>query len=84
MIKRIGIFGSTGSIGQQALQVIKDNPDKFSVEILTANSNYEALVEQALEHDPNIVVIGDKSYYENVKEELSGTDIKVFGREESL
>ncbi|MCH5718836.1 1-deoxy-D-xylulose-5-phosphate reductoisomerase [Niabella hibiscisoli] len=84
MIKRIGIFGSTGSIGKQALEVIKHNPDKFSVEILTANSNYEELIEQAIVHDPNIVVIGDDTYYEKVKQALSGTDVKVFAGEKAL
>ncbi len=84
MIKRIGIFGSTGSIGKQALEVIKHNPDKFSVEILTANSNYEELIEQAIVHDPNIVVIGDDTYYEKVKQALSDTDIKVFAGEKAL
>ena len=84
MIKRIGIFGSTGSIGKQALEVIKHNPDKFSVEILTANSNYEELIEQAIVHDPNIVVIGDDTYYEKVKQALSSTDVKVFAGEKAL
>lgn len=84
MIKRIGIFGSTGSIGKQALEVIKHNPDKFSVEILTANSNYEELIEQAIVHDPNIVVIGDDTYYEKVKQALSNTDVKVFAGEKAL
>ncbi|GAB3428802.1 1-deoxy-D-xylulose-5-phosphate reductoisomerase [Niabella aquatica] len=84
MIKRIGIFGSTGSIGTQALEVIKSNPDKFSVEILTANTNYETLIEQALEHDPNIVVIGEPAYYETVRQALLKTDIKVFAGETAL
>lgn len=84
MIKRIGIFGSTGSIGTQALEVIKNNPDQFSVEILTANSNHEMLIEQALEHDPNIVVIGDEDHYDIVKQALSKTDVKVFAGEEAL
>lgn len=84
MVKRIGIFGSTGSIGKQALEVIQHNPDKFSVEILTANTNYEELVAQALKHDPNIVVISDDSFYEKVKDALSATDIKVFAGEEAL
>lgn len=84
MIKRIGIFGSTGSIGKQALEVIKHNPDRFSVEILTANSNYEELIEQAIVHDPNIVVIGDDTYYEKVKQALSATDVKVFAGEKAL
>ena len=56
--KRIAIFGSTGSIGMQALEVIAANPDKFSVEVLTAQTNDELLVKQALQFNPNIVVIG--------------------------
>src|SRR5690606_5834650 len=84
MVKRIGIFGSTGSIGKQALEVIKDNPDKFSVEILTAYNNHELLVEQALEFDPNIVVIGDETHYTKVKDALSNTSIKVFAGEDAL
>ncbi len=58
--KRIAIFGSTGSIGTQALDVIKANPDLFSAEILTAQSNDELLIKQALLFNPNIVVIGDE------------------------
>ena len=69
-IKRIAIFGSTGSIGTQALEVIAANPDKFSVEVLTAYSNDELLVEQALKFNPNIVVIGDEKKYQKVKEAL--------------
>lgn len=84
VIKRIAIFGSTGSIGMQALQVIASNPDKFSVEVLTANTNDELLVQQALKFNPNIVVIGDETKYERVKKALASTDIKVFSGEKSL
>jgi len=59
-VKRIGLFGSTGSIGTQALEVIAANPDKFSAEILTAQNNDELLLQQALRFNPNIVVIGDE------------------------
>lgn len=83
-IKRIAIFGSTGSIGTQALNVIASNPDKFSVEILTAHSNDELLVQQALKFNPNVVVIGDESRYSKVKEALASTDIKVFAGEKAL
>jgi len=83
-IRRIAIFGSTGSIGTQALEVIAANPDKFSAEILTAHSNHELLCEQALKYNPNMVVIGDEKKYENVKEALSSTDIKVFAGEKAL
>jgi len=83
-IKRIALFGSTGSIGKQALEVIAAHPDKFSVEILTANNNADVLVQQALQFQPNIVVIADEDKYPGVKEALSHTDIKVFAGEKAL
>src|SRR5580765_5011756 len=83
-IKRIAIFGSTGSIGMQALDVIKANPDKFSVEILTAHKNHDVLVRQALQFNPNIVVIVDETKYAEVKDALASTDIKVFAGEKAL
>lgn len=82
--RRIAVFGSTGSIGNQALEVIAANPDKFSAEVLTAHSNDELLVRQALQFNPNIVVIGDDKKYISVKEALSHTDIKVFAGEKAL
>lgn len=82
--KRIAIFGSTGSIGTQALDVIAANKDLFSAEVLTAQTNDDLLIKQALEFSPNIVVIGDDSKYIKVKEALAGTDIKVFAGEKSL
>jgi 1-deoxy-D-xylulose-5-phosphate reductoisomerase len=82
--KRIAIFGSTGSIGIQALEVIKANPDKFSVEILTAHKNHDQLIRQALEFNPNIIVIGEESKYAEVKNALASTDIKVFAGEKAL
>ncbi len=84
MSKRIALFGSTGSIGRQALEVITDNPDKFTVEILTAHKNDDLLIEQALKHNPNIVVISDDRKYKKVKDALSKTDVKVFGGEDAL
>jgi 1-deoxy-D-xylulose-5-phosphate reductoisomerase len=83
-IKRIAIFGSTGSIGTQALEVIAAHPDKFSVEILTCNSNDGLLIKQALQFNPNIVVVGDEGKYAKIKEALAGTDIKVFTGEKAL
>jgi 1-deoxy-D-xylulose-5-phosphate reductoisomerase len=82
--KRIAIFGSTGSIGTQALEVIAANPDKFSVEILTAQTNDELLIQQALKFNPNVVVIGDDKKYTRVKEALAKTDVKVFAGEQAL
>jgi 1-deoxy-D-xylulose-5-phosphate reductoisomerase len=84
VIKRIAIFGSTGSVGVQALEVIAANKDQFSVEVLTANSNDELLVQQALKYNPNIVVIGDESKYASVKKALSSTSVKVFAGEKAL
>ena len=83
-IKRIAIFGSTGSIGTQALEVIAANLDKFSVEVLTCNGNDDALIKQAIQFNPNIVVVGDETKYKAVKEALSSTDIKVFAGEKAL
>jgi 1-deoxy-D-xylulose-5-phosphate reductoisomerase len=82
--KRIALFGSTGSIGTQALEVIRANPDLFEVEILTAQTNDELLIKQALEFNPNAVVIGDEKKYESVKKALSSINIKVFAGESAL
>lgn len=82
--KRIAIFGSTGSIGTQALEVIKAYPDLLEVEILTAQTKDDLLIAQALEFRPNAVVIGDEKKYEKVKAALASTDIKVFCGEEAL
>ncbi|HRF18579.1 MAG TPA: 1-deoxy-D-xylulose-5-phosphate reductoisomerase, partial [Chitinophagaceae bacterium] len=83
-IKRIAIFGSTGSIGTQALEVIAANPEKFSADVLTAHHNDELLIEQALKFNPNVVVIGDEKKYSKVKEALAATDVKVFAGEKAL
>ncbi len=82
--KRIAIFGSTGSIGKQTLEVISAHPELFVAEILTAHSNDSLLIEQALLFVPNIVVIGDIAKYAVVKKALEGKPIKVFAGEEAL
>ncbi len=82
--KRIAVFGSTGSIGTQALDVIRANPTLFEAEILTAQSNDDLLIQQALEFSPNAVVIGDEKKYEKVKAALAATDTKVFAGEAAL
>jgi 1-deoxy-D-xylulose-5-phosphate reductoisomerase len=78
MKKGIAILGSTGSIGTQTLDVIRSNPDSFSVEVLTANSSAQLLIEQAREFSPNAVVIVDESQYQHVSSALNDTDTKVF------
>lgn len=82
--KRIAIFGSTGSVGTQALEVIATNPDLFSADVLTAQQNAELLIKQALKFLPDIVVIGDESKYPMVKQALAAQPIKVFAGEKAL
>lgn len=82
--KRIGVFGSTGSIGKQTLEVIRSNPSLFSAAILTANSSHEVLIEQALEFRPSVVVITDKKKHGLVKEALASKGMIVLAGEEGL
>jgi len=82
--KRVALFGSTGSVGRQALEVIDANPSVFSVEVLTAQSNDDLLIKQALHFKPDIVVIGEEKKYEKVRDALSGHHIKVFAGEKAL
>ena len=82
--KRVAILGSTGSIGTQALEVIREQHAQFAVEILTAQTNAELLIKQALEFLPNAVVIGDEKKYAEVQEALKATDIKVFAGEDAI
>ncbi|MBR6292861.1 MAG: 1-deoxy-D-xylulose-5-phosphate reductoisomerase [Bacteroidales bacterium] len=83
-MKRIAILGSTGSIGTQALNVIRRHRDLFGVEVLCAGSNADLLVSQALEFEPNAVVIADESKYTIVQEALANTDVKVFAGEAAM
>ncbi|MHA8080542.1 1-deoxy-D-xylulose-5-phosphate reductoisomerase [Aquirufa regiilacus] len=83
-MKRIAILGSTGSIGTQALDVVMQHSDAFSVSVLTAQSNADLLVEQALQFKPSHVVIGDEQKYAFVKEALSGTSIQVLAGADAL
>lgn len=83
-MKRIAILGSTGSIGKQALDVIRENKDKFSAEILTSNNNYKLLIEQAIEFQPNAVVIANEEHHDIVREALIDSDIKVFAGGDAL
>ena len=82
--RRIAIFGSTGSVGTQALDVIAANQTLFSAEVLTAQQNEQLLIEQARQFKPNIVVIGDEKKYVVVKEALDPLGIKVFAGEKAL
>ena len=84
MKKHLAILGSTGSIGTQALEVIKKNPDIFELEVLTAGKNAELLIKQAIEFNPNHVVIADEQNYETVSQALSNYPVKVYAGRDAL
>jgi len=83
-IKKLAILGSTGSIGTQALEVVRANPESFTVEVLTAGNNAELLILQSLEFLPNSVVIEDETKLKLVKEALFDKGIKVFAGKKAL
>lgn len=82
--KKIAILGSTGSIGTQALDIVRENPNDLEVEVLTANSNADLLIQQAIEFNPNHVVIADEAKYPIVRDALASHDIKVFAGHRSI
>ena len=82
--KNIAILGSTGSIGTQALDIIRDYPDKFSAEVLVANNNAQLLIAQAREFEPNFVVIANKDKYAEVRDALADLPIKVYAGSEAV
>ena len=82
--RHIAILGSTGSIGTQAIDVIRAHPEAFTVEVLTANSNADLLIRQAVETRPNVVVIGDETRYEQVFAALDPLGIKVYAGAEAV
>ncbi len=82
--RHIAILGSTGSIGRQALDVVRQHKDLFEVELLTANNSSELLIEQALEFCPNAVVICNEDKYKEVANALQPHDIKVFAGMDSV
>lgn len=82
--RRIAILGSTGSIGTQTLDVIRQHRDLFEVELLSANNSVELLAQQAREFDPAHVVICNESRYEELSAALQDSDVKVFAGIESL
>jgi 1-deoxy-D-xylulose-5-phosphate reductoisomerase len=77
MKKKVAILGSTGSIGTQALEVIRLHRDLFDVEVLTAGRNAELLIEQALQFVPSYVVIADEMLYTEVRDSLSRLPVQV-------
>ena len=82
--RRIAILGSTGSIGRQTLDVIREHRDRFEVELLTCNSSFATLAMQAREFDANNVVICDETKYKALYDALEGSDTKVFAGMKSV
>ena len=84
MKKRVAVLGSTGSIGTQTLQVIDSHNDLFEVELLSAFNNSKLLIEQAIQYEPNVVVIGNPDHYSTVRDALENTDIKVYAGKDAI
>lgn len=84
MKRQIAILGSTGSIGTQALQVIKEHPDLYEVYALTANNQVDLLARQAREFQPEAVVIANEDKYPALKEALSDLPVKVYAGKDAL
>ncbi|MFD2936089.1 1-deoxy-D-xylulose-5-phosphate reductoisomerase [Spirosoma flavum] len=82
--RHIAILGSTGSIGTQAIDVIKAHPDLFQVEVLTTNNNADLLIQQAIELNPNVVVICNEDRYDQVSSALDPLGIKVYAGAKSI
>ena len=84
MKKKIAILGSTGSIGTQTLEVISDHDDKFRVELLSANKNYELLIQQAKKYKPKAIIFGDINYKKILNENLKSESIDIFFGDDAL
>lgn len=82
--KKLAILGSTGSIGTQTLRVAEEHGDMFEVRVLTANNNVELLIEQARKFNPDAVVIADEDKYEQLRDALADTDVKVYAGSSAL
>ena len=84
MKQRIALLGSTGSIGVQTLDIVRENPELFEITTLTAHRNWEALARQAREFCPDSVVIADCSKYESLRRALSDLPVKVYAGDDAI
>ena len=84
MKQRLAILGSTGSIGVQTLDIVRETPSLFEVRVLTANRNWQRLAAQAREFDADTAVIADERYYGQLRDALAGTDVKVYAGEDAV
>jgi 1-deoxy-D-xylulose-5-phosphate reductoisomerase len=84
MIKKVAIFGSTGSIGTTALELIRRNRDKFKVEVLAAGTNVDLLARQAREFRPGTIFIADETKIKELRSLVSDLKIEVCAGEDGL
>lgn len=82
--RQIALLGSTGSIGTQALDVVRDNTDRFEIYALVARQNVDLLAQQAREFRPEVVVIADEQYYAPLKEALADLPMKVWAGTDAI
>ena len=84
MKTKIAILGSTGSIGQSTLEVVKKNKNKFDIVLLSANNSYKKLIQQAKQFKAKNVLIKNEKFYEKVKTSLKKNKTKVYSGDISL
>ncbi|MFR9652729.1 MAG: 1-deoxy-D-xylulose-5-phosphate reductoisomerase [Rikenellaceae bacterium] len=84
MRQKLAILGSTGSIGVQTLDIVRENLERFEVSVLTANSSWRELAEQAVAFDVDSVVIAQEQHYKALSEALAAHPIKVYAGEEAI
>ncbi len=84
MKQRIVLLGSTGSIGEQTLDIVREHPEMFEITTLTAHRDWERLAAQAVEFDADSVVIADESLYDTLRQRLTGSDVKVYAGSDAL
>ncbi|MFI3331374.1 MAG: 1-deoxy-D-xylulose-5-phosphate reductoisomerase [Rikenellaceae bacterium] len=83
-IQKIALLGATGSIGEQTLDIIRNNKDKYEITSLSSNKNWQKLAELAIEFEVDSVVIADKSFYNELSESLKDEPIKVYAGNEAV
>lgn len=84
MKRKLAILGSTGSIGTQALEVVREHSERFEIYALTANNQVDLLIKQAREFQPEVVVIANEEKYDQLKDALSDLPIKVWTGSDSI
>ncbi len=84
MKQKVALLGSTGSIGVQTLDIVRENPEAFEIVTLTAHSNWQRLAEQAIEFDADSVVIADESKYAELRQALADYPVKVYAGADAI